>query len=197
MKTNFKSIILGAALIITSSSIATATEATIKVTGNDTFELKLTDISENVQVSLKNSNGNVLFEDAIAGKEGYSKKFKVNQLESETYFVTIEDNRSIKTLPVELSNNELSFNENAVVERFKPMVMQKGSVLFVNYFTPEKSPLDVCIYNSKGELVYTETLAGKMTQGKGYDFSKSPKGEYTVALASNGTVYSHSINLEQ
>lgn len=197
MKTTFKSIILGVTIFITSSSIATATEATIKVTGNETFELKLTDISENAQVILKNSNGKILFEDAITGKDDYSKKFKVNPLETDTYFVTIEDIRSIKTLPVELSKNQLTYDENSMVERFKPMVMQKGSVLYVNYFTPEKSSLDVSIYNSKGELVYSETLAGKLTQGKGYDFSKSPKGEYTIALASNGMYYSHSINLEQ
>jgi|GEM_PF-3450182 len=197
MKTNFKSIILGAALIITSSGIATATEATIKVSGNETFELKLTDITENVQVILKNSNGKILFEDAISGKNDYSKKFKVNPLETDTYYVTVEDDRSIKTLPVELSKNQLTYDENDMVERYKPMVMQKGSVLYVNYFTPEKSSLDVSIYNSKGELVYSETLAGKMTQGKGYDFSKSPKGEYTIALASEGKQYSHSIKLEQ
>ena len=75
--------------------------------------------------------------------------------------------------------------------------MQKGSVLYVNYFTPDKASLDVSIYNSKGELVYSETLTGKMTQGKGYDFSKSPKDEYTIALASEGKYYSHTINLEQ
>jgi len=197
MKTTFKSIILGATIFITSSSIATATEATIKVTGNETFELKLTDISENALVILKNSNGKILFEDAITGKDAYSKKFKVNPLETDSYFVTIEDIRSIKTLPVELSKNQLTYDENSMVERFKPMVMQKGSVLYVNYFTPEKSSLDVSIYNSKGELVYSETLAGKLTQGKGYDFSKSPKDEYTIAFASNGMYYSHSINLEQ
>jgi hypothetical protein len=197
MKTNFKSIILGAALIITSSGIATATEATIKVTGNETFELKLTEITENVQVTLKNSNGKVLFEDAVSGIDDYSKKFKVNPHEADTYYVTIEDNRSIKTLPLELSKNQLTYNEKDIVERFKPMVMQKGSVLYVNYFTPEKSSLDVSIYNSKGELVYSETLTGKMTQGKGYDFSKSPKGEYTIALASEGNYYTHSINLER
>lgn len=189
--------ILGAALIITSSSIATATEATIKVTGNETFELKLADITENVQVILKNSNGKVLFEEAISGKGEYSKKFKVNPLEAGTYYVTIEDERSIKTSIVKMSKNQLTYNENDMVERFKPMVIQKGPVLYVNYFTPEKSPLDVSIYNSKGELVYTETLAGKITQGKGYDFSKSPKGEYTIALASEGNYYTHSIKLEQ
>jgi len=197
MKTKFKSIILGATLFITSSSIATATETTIKVTGNETFELKLTDISENVQVILKNNNGKILFEDAIAGKDEYSKKFKVNPLETDTYFVTIEDSRSIKSFPVEMSKNQLTYDENDMVERFKPMVMQKGSLLYINYFTPEKSSLDVSIYNSKGELVYNETLSGKLTQGKGYDFSKSPKGEYTIALASEGESYSHSINLEQ
>ena len=99
MKTNFKSIILGATLLFTSSSIVLATEASVKITGNETFELKLTDISDNVQVTLTNRNGKVLFEDAINGKEEYLKKFKVNQLQSGTYLIKVEDSRSIITLP--------------------------------------------------------------------------------------------------
>ncbi|HEY9114352.1 MAG TPA: hypothetical protein VIN10_06600 [Bacteroidales bacterium] len=197
MKTNFKSIILGAALIITSSGIATATEATIKVNENETFELKLTDISDATQVSVKTNTGKILFEDKIVSKNDYSKKFNFELLEEGTYYVTVEDSRSIKTLPLELGKNQLVYNEMKMIEKYKPSVMQKGSMLYVNYFTPEKSSLDVSIYNSKGELVYSEILAGKMTQGKGYDFSKSPKGEYTIALASDGKQYSHSINLEQ
>ena len=197
MKTTMKSIILGATLFITSSSIALATEPTVTVTGNEAFELKLTGIYENTQITLTNKSGNTLFEDAISGKTEYLKKFKVNQLPAGTYYIKIEDSRSVMTLPLEFSGNQLSFNESSMVERFKPVVMQKGSILYVNYFTPEKSSLDVSIYNNKGELVYSETLAGKMAQGKGYDFSKSPKGEYTIALASEGEFYSKTVKLDQ
>lgn len=197
MKTNFKSIILGAALLINSSGIALAAEATVKVSGNETFELNISEITENLTVSLTNRNGKILFEDAITGKDDYSKKFKVNQLETGTYFIKVEDSRSIKTLRVEMNDKQLSFDGSSTIERFKPIVMQKGSVLYVNYFTPEKSSLDISIYNSRGELVYSETLTGKLTQGKGFDFSKSPKDEYTIALASDGKFYSHTINLDK
>lgn len=197
MKTTLKSIILGATILFTSSGIALATEPTVKVTGKETFELKLTDISENVQVSLTNKNGKILFEESVSGQSEYLKKFKVNQISAGIYFIKVEDSRSVKSLVLEYNGEKICYSEISTAERFKPMVMQKGSILYVNYFTPEKSSLDVSIYNSKGEMVYTETLSGKMTQGKGYDFSKSPKDEYTIALASEGNFYSHTVKLEK
>jgi flagellar hook assembly protein FlgD len=195
MKTMFKKIILGATLLIVSSSIAVASEAKIRTNGNKTFVLNLTDLSENVEITLKNKNGQVLFEDVIQGKNEYSKKFDLELLKAGTYFITIEDATKIKTLPLELSQEQLVYDETSLVERYKPHVMQKGSLLFVNYFSPEKSNLDICIYNSRGELVYNETLKGDIRLGKSYDFSKSPKGEYTIDLMSDGKYYSHEISV--
>lgn len=197
MKTQIKKIILGVSIILFTSGVAMATDASIRVTGNKSFELTLTNLNDNTQLVMKNKNGQVLYEETIANKESYYKAFNAELLTEGNYYVSVEDAVSVKTVLIALENGKLEFDPTKIVDRFKPMIMTKGSILYVNYFSPDKSPLAVSIYDKNGQLVYEEELTGKTTMGKGFDFSKSPKGEYTIALESNGKYYSHQVSFEQ
>jgi hypothetical protein len=53
----------------------------------------------------------------------------------------------------------------------------------------------VVIYNNNYDVVYKETLDGKIDLGRVYTFPKS--GDYTIALKSNNKTYEHTVSINK
>ena len=72
---------------------------------------------------------------------------------------------------------------------------RKGENVYLSKFSPEKEPLKVVIYNSEYDVVYKETLMGKVDLGRVYSFPES--GNYTNAVRSNNKTYEHTVSINK
>jgi hypothetical protein len=197
MKTTIKKLMLAVMVITLVSANALAFEDSLKVNDEKSFDLVLTDVSKQTQISLLDKRNNVLFSKTIEGGEKFSKTFNLELLPEGDYFVEIEDDVKLKRLTLEVNENEVTSCSSSQHEYFKPVVSEKDRAVYVTQFSPSKDPLYVAIYNNKNEMIHEETLSGKMDLGRKFDFSRTYSGEYRFYLESNGISYDHLVYVEK
>jgi hypothetical protein len=197
MKTTIKKMILAVMVITLVSANAIAFEDSLKVNDEKSFDLVLTEVTKQTQISLLDKRNNVLFTKTIEGGENFSKTFNLELLAEGDYFVEIEDEIKLKRLALEVNENDVTSCSSSQHEYFKPVVNEKGSTVYVSHFSPSMDPLYVAIYNNKNEMIHEEILKGKMDLGKKFDFSRTYSGEYRFYLESNGISYDHLVYVEK
>jgi hypothetical protein len=197
MKTKMKKMILAMTAVVLLSANAVAFEDSLKVNEQKSFDLVLSDVSNSTQITLKDKHSNILYEQTINKGEGFSKTFNMELLAKGFYTIEIENETKVKVLTLEVNDNEVVSNLASTNEIYKPVVNGKGAIVSVSQFSPDEAPLYVAIYNNRNELIYEETLKGKMDLGKRFDFSKSLNGEYRFYLESKGKIYDQLVYVEK
>jgi hypothetical protein len=196
MKTNLKRI-LGAALLMFAVVYVSAVEPVIHFSGNKTIVLKLVDISENTNLAIKDLNGYVFYSESIQkASDSFSKSFDLTTLPNGDYKIEVEGSVKITTYPISIENNKIVTTNVQKTETFKPSLVERGDKVYVSKFNPENNPLEVSIYNERGELVYEETLEGQLELGRIYNFSKA-QGTYTLAMHTNDKTYTKTVTIQK
>lgn len=197
MKTTIKKITMAILIAIMTSVNLMAFEDSLKVNSGNSVDLVINDINKRTKITFKDDRDNILFEQLVDESGKFAKSFKLELLADGEYKIEIEDETRTKILPLNISKNIVYVNGSENGEYFKPMVSTKGSLVYVNQFSPKSSPLHISIYNKNNELVHEETLSGKMDLGKIFDFSKSLNGEYRIYMESKGITYDHLVYVEK
>ena len=197
MKTKMKNVMLAIMIVLFSGMNAMAFEDSLKVNDEKSFDLLLTDISHSTQITLKDKRNNILFNHTINKGGSFAKTFNLELLPKGEYTVEIENETKIKSMTL-VVNDESVFTGDAMTYLiYKPVLTEKGTVVYLTQFSPQSKPLYVAIYNNRNELIYEETLSGKLDLGKKFDFSKTYDGEYRFYLESNGMTYDHLVYVEK
>lgn len=173
-----------------------AFEDSLKVNEENSIDLVIDDVNKRTQITFKDNRNNILFEQTIDDTKKYSKRFNVELLPEGDYVVEIDDDTRTKIIPVCIGDDGIQVEESKMNEYFKPVVNEKGSLIYVNQFSPDLKPLFVSIYNDKNEVIHNEFLKGKMNLGKIFDFSQSMSGNYRIYLETNGTGYDHLVYIK-
>jgi len=195
MKTIMKSII-AVVLFLATSTLALATQPKLQIVADNSFILSINDLASDIKISIKDKYGYKLYKKSIKAEEGkFFQKFSISTLPNGTYKLEIEDELKVVTLALTIENNKIVGQEVAGQKDFKPVVYKKGENVYVSKFSPEKEPLKVVIYNSEYDVVYKETLMGKVDLGRVYSFPKS--GNYIIALKSDEKTYKHTVSINK
>jgi hypothetical protein len=197
MKTKLKKVMLVAMIVLFTSLNAVAFEDSLKVNETKSFDLVLSEVSNSTTITLKDRRNNILYSQSIEKGESFAKTFNLELLPEGDYTVEIENAIKVKAMNLVVGEETVMVSEASESEFYKPVVTGKGSIVYVTKFAPDNAPLYVAIYNMRNELVYEETLEGKIDLGKKYDFSKSYDGAYRFHLESNGMAYNHLVSVEK
>lgn len=192
-----KKFAMGMMLFVFVSSQVFASGDSLKVTGENSVDLTLNNVSKRTHITFKDGHNNTLFEQTINEDGKFNKTFDLELLPDGDYTVEITNDVKTKILPLSISHDVVKVNNSEANEYYKPFVSEKEGKVYVNQFSPSHEPLYVAIYNNDNELVFEETLEGKMDMGKIYDFSKSFKGRYRIYLESKGMSYDYLVNIEK
>ena len=196
MKT-IKKVMLAAMIVFFAAANAFAFTDSVKVNNEKSFDLVLSQVSNSTQIILKDNHNNNLFETTVNKGEGFSKTFNLELLSDGTYTVQIENETKIKVINLIVDKEAVYTAESMKSEIYKPVLTEKGSVVYLNQFAPDNAPLYVAIYNNRNELIHEETLEGKIDLGKKFDFSKSYNGQYRFYMQSNGMSYDQLVYVEK
>ena len=197
MKTIIKKITAIVLIAMITSVNLMAFEDSLKVNSENSIDLVINDVNKKTSITFKDAQHNILFEQTINKTEKYAKSFNVKLLPEGEYMVEISDDLRSKVLPISITENAVNIEYAQRHELYRPTVSEKGSKVYVSQFSPNCTPLYVAIYNKNNELVYEETLEGKMDLGKVFDFSNSYNGEYRFYLESQGKTYDHLVYVEK
>lgn len=198
MKTTMKKTVLGAIIVLFATANAVAFEDSLKVRDDKSFDLTLTNVKYQTEITLTDKRNQILFNETVKEGGSFSKSFNMELLPTGDYDLLIENQTKLRKMSLQVSEEKaiagLTATESTV---FKPTVFKKGDDVYVTQFSPNQKPLYIAIYNSKNELIHEETLKGQMDLGKKFDFSKSIKGEYHFYLETNGVSFDHLVYVEK
>ncbi len=143
-----------------------------------------------IEVSIEDSESNVLFSETAKNIPNYAKRLNLTQLETGKYKLVIKKNL-VKTIqPFELTETSIVMTETERKEKFLPNIAQKGTKLDVNIIMSKYANVHVRIYDNEGRLVFEETNYVVITLNKRFDLEKLSTGIYVVeVIAGDETQY--------
>jgi hypothetical protein len=190
---NTKKGILMVALLATVGTFATSTHTIVK-TGVKKTALVLKNVKQGNILSIIDSNGIVLYKEAIENNGDYKKSFDLTELPNGDYVFELEKDLEIKTIPFSIAFNTVSFDGEAEVTYFKPYIKHANDLVFVSKLNLTKEDTKVNIYaNVDGsyELVHSELIKNANAIEKAF---KLNKGSYKIEISSINNEYTTFIN---
>lgn len=144
----------------------------------------------NANLSFIDSDGNVIYNDKVAGVKDYIKKFNLNTLEAGNYYLIVEDGSKEITYSIKINENDVLIA--AKDEIIKPVFKEEKGRLFFNYLNLDGEEVKVAIYDSFGRKLFKETFENEMYVSKVFNFSNAFDGDYTIVVkADSGTFYKY------
>lgn len=167
----------------------------VRANGVKTFDLYLQDVADDVNIHLKERNGNVLYQEKITDAGKFAKRFDMRALPGRNYYLELQEDTKVTVIPLAVAGKKITFGETSVVKLHKPVIRTNGHYVDVSQLSLNKAPLKITIYNSAGKLLYTGSIGGKMNLGKKFDFSKMGPGDFKFSLTCNGRNYVSTVSI--
>lgn len=202
---NSKKVFLMVTMFATLLSFANE-ESLFKI-NNDADGTSLTlDVKQGNLLSIKDNNGIVIYKELIEQSGIYTKGFDLTELPDGGYIFELDKDVEIHTIPFTVSSNTVTFKKEMEATIFKPVTRLKGSVLYVSRLSLNKAPMEVAIYftdtenmysknmYSNTELIYSETIKDTEDASRIYKLSGINKGNYKIVFTTEDRVFTKEIN---
>jgi len=159
----------------------------INVLSNSVVKVMVSDMPTAHNVSVSDANGNNLYELSDM-KAGSYKNIDFSMVPDGTYYIKVENTRSIETTQVDKVDGIVTVSSKSSLF-VKPIFRREGDVLNVFFSNPDQKDIEINVYNQNCSLINTvKTDAASVA--KGFDFSKSLHGNYKVVLSQDNYVFS-------
>ena len=201
MKKSIKILTIVFAILIASTngfSTDPSTAVRIKSMGIRNFGVYIDNYnSKRIKISLRDTTGFVLYKKNIKHEGSYSQKYNLSNLPKGRYVLNLEDDISLRSYTIVLSDSELTVVDSLVVSTkkniaaFKPFMRHRGDILDLMVFSPELAKHEIKIYNQQNEIIFSEVEDKKMNIAKQYDFSLLESGIYDFVILTQGHRYNY------
>ena len=193
IKTIKKSILLAT---VFASMVVSANEISTRIVNIDAkaTSFTLNNVKEGNLLTIKDTEGVVLYKELIKISGTYKKGFDLSALPIGDYFFEVEKDFEIKTIPFKVNTNNVVFNKVMEKTTFKPVINHKSNLVFINKLTPELEAVKIKIYsttNNENVLLHSEKIEGSQKVERVY---KLEKGNYTIVINSDNKEYTKFIN---
>ena len=173
-----------------------ANEATLFNIKNEAKRTSLTlyNIKQGNLLSVKDSNGVILFKEYIQESGTYTKGFDLTALPNGSYIFELDKDLEINTIPFTVTSNVVVFDKENEKTIFKPYARQKKDLVIVSMLAPNLEPLSISIYAETDtglKPFFNEKIEGKQIIERVY---KINKGKYLIVFNSNNRTYKKYIN---
>ncbi|MDO6758890.1 hypothetical protein Q4566_01660 [Tamlana sp. 2_MG-2023] len=178
------------ALFGTMASFADAPADGIIVEGNNTT-LTLNYAKQGSAVSIKDTNGSVLYTETIETTGRYKKNFDLTFLPDGNYLFEVDKDLEINEIPFTLNSGVAVFNKNEEKVVYKPFLRVSNDLVYISKLNLDNEDLDVNIYFTKNnsmnsQLVVSEKIKSTNNIEKVYKLEDLGQGRYKIVLNSAG-----------
>ncbi|WP_298497538.1 hypothetical protein [uncultured Algibacter sp.] len=185
--------ILMVALLATVTGFANDAKGIIK---KDARKTSL--IIENVKVgnllSIKDTNGVVLYKESIDTNGVYTKGFDLTALPDGKYNFELEKDLEINTIPFSVESNIVSINRTEETTYYKPFIKQEDDLVYITKLDLNQEVASINIYsyaNGDYNLSHSEKIEGGKVIEKVF---KLEEGNYKIEINSANKEYTAFIN---
>ena len=184
------------------SMLSLAKESFVSIIKKDTKKaaLILNDVKKGDQLSILDESGVLLYEERIRKSGTYAKGFDLAVLPEGTYAFRLSTDTEIKTMPFTIDVKTIVFNKALETVSYKPVIRVKDNLAYITKLNLNLEPVSISVYfesfdkpNSE-KLIYSETVYNTKEIGKVLNLKSKEKGKYRIALTTEGSTYTETIN---
>ncbi|WP_339893984.1 hypothetical protein [uncultured Algibacter sp.] len=168
-----------------------ANEATLFNIKNEAKRTSLTlhNVKKGNLLSVKDTNGVILFKEYIQESGSYTKGFDLTALPNGAYIFELDKDLEINTIPFTVKSNIVLFEKENEKTIFKPLVRVNDDKLYVSKLSLNEEPLEIEIYfeGLDGyELMHSETVDSTKTIERVYRLDGLNLGSYKIVCFTEG-----------
>lgn len=149
------------------------------------------------QLSIKDVNGTVLYNEIIEEKGVYSKGFDLTSLPDGEYVFELDRDVKISSIPFSVKSGLVKFYKEKETTIFKPVLIRKNNLVYLTKLALNNEPLTVKVYftsSNNKQLMFSEKIGGTKTIEKTFMLTGIDKGKYTFVMESDGRIFKEVIN---
>ena len=194
MKTQITKIAAAFMLLAGTSLNATTgpEDVTVSTENSKAVILKLNNLEAGTDISLKDKEGVVLFQDE-AENASYNKVLNLKQLESGELYLEIESDEQLEVLTIQVTDTEAYLKQSAEILIEKPIMRVNGDMAKV-FFGQNEGSTKVTIFDQNGDIAFRHNAEnGGM---KSYDLSKLGRGSYNFEFKTGDRTFYQSVSVK-
>ena len=157
--------------------------------------LTLAHVRRGMELRIIDNQGILLHKETIETTGLYSRSFDLSNLPNGTYSFQMDMDTKYRIMPFEIQNGILDIEEKDEYFIYKPTIYQRENRLYISKFSTVPVRMNIIIYNSRNETIYTEAIYKDQSIGRIYDLSKLEKGAYTIIMNTQNKTYTERIIL--
>ena len=146
-------------------------------------------VAEGSVLTIKDSNGLILYKETIERKGDYSKQFDLTALPNGNYLFELNKESEIRVIPFSLNLDKVVFDKTTESIIFKPAIIEKNGIVKIHNLIFNNKPLKINVYFENNDLVYTKVIENKQILRKVFNFTTSLKGKYKIVLSTEGRTF--------
>ena len=156
------------------------------------IDLKLNNSDGDLQISIKDTYGEVLHIEEFEGSSFY-QKYDLNTLPVGDYYFEIEGQTKINKMPFKVTSKGIEFQNEINSTYYKPTIRQEGDLVFITKVALTDENLTIVLYDHDSNTLYKEELNNNVELGKTLNLVKLKAGSYNLLLKSGGKVFEQKI----
>lgn len=195
MKKVIKTSALMLSLVIATHTYSNVADSIIIKNTTESSILKIERLEAGSTLKIKDEAGITLHKEKISNSGFYSKSFDLGNLPDATYYFELDNENEIIIVPVIVKNQKTTYLKNEEQIIAKPTIKVEDRIVYVLQNSSENQKMDISIYYEGNELAYKDSVKDAMNFKKGYDFSGSLRGDYTIVVNTMGRSFSNQVSI--
>lgn len=189
---------VAAIVLLASGFLASANESereiSLSTENQKAVVLKMNNIKAGTQISLRDENGKLLFEDKADANQ-YGKVFNLSLLEKGQLQLEIENEETLEIMSIEVTESAASIKKGSEQVFNKPIVKHNGDQMKI-YFGESQSGMKITVLDQYGDVAFKDRVKSSDSSLKRYDVSKLSSGKYNIQFTADGRSFYHTITLD-
>ena len=146
-------------------------------------------VDDSLTVALMDMNRRILFSEKVAGQQHYARFIELKDLDAGRYQVSVANGDYDHTVRIDYQlpkpGTTTEETEEVVFSDFKPYIMKKTDqpsvqVVFKN---PADTPIAVALTDTRGRVLYSETVGGQQSYARSISLRSLSPGTYRIKIA--------------
>jgi hypothetical protein len=182
-------------LVIATHTYSNVADSIIIKNTTESSILKIERLEAGSTLKIKDEAGITLHKEKISNSGFYSKSFDLGNLPDATYYFELDNENEIIIVPVIVKNQKTTYLKNEEQIIAKPTIKVEDRIVYVLQNSSANQKMDISIYYEGNELAYKDSVKDAMNFKKGYDFSGSLRGDYTIVVNTMGRSFSNQVSI--
>lgn len=175
-------------MFVTSKGMANEPKLNVVAKSNTkSLVFELDGSAKETSLKFMDVNGNVMYSEAVSGKEKYVKKFDLRKLVKGSYFLKVNNTLKEIVYTVNVDSDNVAIVEKK--ENVKPVFRTENAMVYLNLLNLSKDKVEIKVLDSENRLVFESEVTNELKIEKAFNFTKAYKDSYTVMVKNSNGVY--------